>query len=134
MNLQKGYSLWGNWRVGNIPPLELLVSAPHPLNGNNNFFEEGTFSPFLYVHCLERTYFQQFSIEILICVMNILFLWNLNILHIIYYLSPNAFSYIVFKHFLHTVWVSLSGYLIKSFIFKRLCNLRLEKVKLSYCV
>ena len=62
----------GNWGEGDLPPLELLVSALRPLNRNSKFFGCGAFPPFLCAHCLERT-----------CAMNIFFPWNLNILYII---------------------------------------------------
>ena len=62
----------------------------------------GGIPPFLCAHCLEKTYIQPFSVVIIIRAMNILFPWNLNILYIIYYLSPKAFSYIVYAHFLDT--------------------------------
>ena len=86
MWISKRDILWGEIGRGDCPPLELLVSTPHPLNRNINFFWEGGEQPF--------------SVVILIRAMSILFPWNLNILYIIYYLSPNAFSYIVSAHFL----------------------------------
>ena len=62
----------------------------------------GGILPFLYYHCLEKAYIQPFSVVIIIRAMNILFPWNLNILYIIYYLSPKAFGYIVYAHLLDT--------------------------------
>ena len=77
--------------------------------------------------------------------MNMLFPWNLNILYIIYYLSPNAFSYIVSAHFLHkecdgpclvTWWTFLSSkdciiLVLKELsyyiVFKRICINYLHK-------
>ena len=105
LNLQKGNSLGGNWEGGGgwwiFPHLNFLF-PPHTHLIEIVIFLGGAFPLFLCSNCLERTYFQPFSIVILICVMNILFPWNLSILYVIYYLSPNGFSYIDSVHFLHT--------------------------------
>ena len=55
---------------GKVLPPELV--PPPPLNRNIKF-SEGAFLSFLHAHCLERTYFQQFSIIILLCALCILF-------------------------------------------------------------
>ena len=49
-------------------------------------FWSRTFHQFLHVHYPEWTFFQLFSIIILICALCILFPWNLNIIFVIYHL------------------------------------------------
>ena len=56
----------------------------------------GAFLSFVSVYFLKRTYFQPCSIIILICVVCIIFLWNLNLLYIIYHLIHSV------TLFLHT--------------------------------
>ena len=74
-----------------------------PLTRNSKFFGGEHFPPFLhsftisaFVHYPEKTYFQPFSKMILICVLCILFQWNLN--------SRDAFSYVVSTIFGCRVW------------------------------
>ena len=53
--------------------------------------------------------------------------------HIVYYLLPDAFTYVVSTHFLHAEYDDscLITYLINIFIIKRLCNLGFIKDNLS---
>ena len=95
----QGYSSGGNW--GDSLYLNLL--PPHSVEKVAFcffvfFLGGGVFPQFLNPHDLERTYFQPFSIIILICALCILFPWNLNLRYIIYHLD--AFSDVVSTHFL----------------------------------
>ena len=118
---------------GGIPPLELVP----PLN--SNFTKNQASHPpsppntSIHAHWLERTYFQPFSIIILICALCILFLWNLNTLYTIYHLMH------LITQFLHTfcvqsmrIFIGLLLLLYNIFIIERLCNLSLMKVNILY--
>ena len=121
----------GGWEGGVIPPT--WSYCPHSKEIVNFL---GSIFPIPTCSLYRRNIFSTiFHVNLNMCFMHT---FPTELKQIIYYLSSDAFSYIISTHFLHAEYICCmhDPCLItwSTFIIKRLCNLSLIKVKLKYCV